>query len=58
MRGCMNFAKGMGAGMVAGIALAVTVKCMCQKSRKMARYTNRAARTVSGIMEDIQELLR
>lgn len=54
----MNFAKGMATGMVTGIALAVTVKCVCQKNRKLSKYTNRAARTVSGIMEDIQELLR
>lgn len=58
MKHCMSFAKGMGAGMMAGIALAVTVKCVCSKSRKMKRYTNRAANAVSGIMEDIQELLR
>lgn len=58
MKSCMNFAKGMATGMVTGIALAVTVKCVCQKNRKLSKYTNRAARTVSGIMEDIQELLR
>ena len=58
MKTCMSFAKGIGTGMVAGIALAVTVKCMCQKNRKMERCTNRAARTVSDIMKDIQELLR
>lgn len=58
MKHCMSFAKGMGAGIVAGMAIAVAVKCVCMKSRKCKRYTNRAARTVSGLMEDIQELLR
>ena len=54
----MSFAKGMIAGVMAGVALAVTVKCVCMKSRRCKRYTSRAARTVSGLMEDIQELLR
>ena len=58
MKRCMSFAEGMIAGIMAGVGLAVTVKCVCMKSRKCKRYTNRATKTVSGLMEDIQELLR
>ncbi len=58
MKRCMSFAKGMAWGILAGISVAVAVKCVCSKSRRMRKCTNRAARTVSGIMDDIQELLR
>lgn len=54
----MNFIKGVGTGMVAGIAVAASVKCLCDKNKKLCKRTGKAARTVGGIMEDIQELLR
>lgn len=54
----MSFTKGMVTGIATGMAIAVAVKCVCLKSRKCKKYTNRAARTVSGLMEDIQELLK
>lgn len=58
MKRCMSFTKGMVTGIATGMAIAVAVKCVCLKSRKCKKYTNRAARTVSGLMEDIQELLK
>lgn len=57
MKNCMSFAKGMGAGIVTGMAMAATVKCICTKSKKMSKRTGKAARAVSQIMDDIQELL-
>jgi hypothetical protein len=58
MKNGMNFIKGVGTGMVAGIAVAASVKCLCDKNKKFCKRTGKAVRTMSGIMEDIQELLR
>ncbi len=57
MKSTMNFAKGLGLGMIAGVAAVATYKCMCKHNRKFAKKSNRAARAVSDIMEDIQDLL-
>ena len=58
MKSYMNFVKGMCSGIVTGMAIAVTVKCICTKNKKFARRTNRAARAVSEFVGDIQEMLR
>ena len=58
MKSCMSFAKGMCSGILAGMAIAVSVKCLCTKNKKFARRTNRAARAVSEFVGDIQEMLR
>jgi hypothetical protein len=57
MKQTMNFVRGMGAGMVAGIAVAASVKCMCDKNKKLHKTTGRAAKAVSEIMGDIERLL-
>lgn len=54
----MSFAKGMGAGIVAGVTAAVAVRCACKNCRTLKRKTGKAARAMSDIMEDIQELLK
>lgn len=53
----MSFAKGMGMGIVAGIALSATVKCVCKNSRTLKKKAGKTARAVSEIVEDIQALL-
>ena len=53
----MSFAKGVGTGMIAGIAAATAVKCMCSKNKSFSKRTHKAARAVSEIMQDIQDLL-
>lgn len=58
MKHCMSFAKGMGAGIVAGVTAAVAVRCACKNCRTLKRKTGKAARAMSDIMEDIQELLK
>lgn len=57
MKHCMSFAKGVGTGMIAGIAAATAVKCMCSKNKSFSKRTHKAARAVSEIMQDIQDLL-
>ncbi len=57
MKQCMSFAKGMGMGIVAGIAVAASVKCMCQKNSKFRRKGGKAVKAISGMMSDLQELL-
>lgn len=57
MKSTMSFMRGMGAGMVAGIAVAASVKCMCDKNKKFRKTTGRTARAVSEIMGDIERLL-
>ncbi len=58
MKQCMNFVKGMALGIVAGMAMAVTLKCMIDKNKKLCKKTDKAAKAVSEIMEDIQALLK
>lgn len=57
MKHCMSFAKGMGAGIVAGMAAAATVSYVCKHNHKLCKKTTKAARALSDIMEDIQSLL-
>ena len=57
MKHCMNFAKGMGMGIVAGIALSATVKCVCRNSKTLKQKAGKTARAVSDIVSDIQALL-
>ncbi len=57
MKQCVSFAKGLGAGMAAGAVAAVAVHYACKNGKKLKRKTGKAARAVSDIMEDIQELL-
>lgn len=49
--------RGMGVGLAAGVAAAATVKCVCMKSKKFRKKTTKAARAVSDIMADIEQLL-
>ena len=37
MKNGMNFIKGVGTGMVAGIAVAASVKCLCDKNKKLCK---------------------
>ena len=53
----MNFAKGMGAGIVAGMAMAGAIKYAADNNRKFKKTTNKATRAVSDIINDIQALL-
>lgn len=53
----MSFAKGFGAGMLASAAAAVTVKYVCKHNKKLRRKTGKAAKALSEIMEDIEELI-
>lgn len=57
MKSCMTFTKGLGLGIVTGMAMAVTVKCVCSNNKNLSKRTGKAARTVSQIMENIEELL-
>lgn len=57
MKHCMSFAKGMGMGIVAGIAISATVKCVCKNSKTLKRKAGKTARAVSDIVSDIQALL-
>ena len=57
MKSCMTFTKGLATGMIAGVAAVATYKCVCKHNRRFAKKSNRAARAVSDIMEDIQSLL-
>ncbi len=57
MKHCMSFAKGMGLGLVVGVAAATAFKCACHSNRKFRRNTSKAARAVSEIMDDLQALI-
>lgn len=57
MKNTMCFMRGMGIGLAAGMATAAAVKCVRMKSKKFRKKTTKAARAVSDIMEDIQQLL-
>lgn len=57
MKNTMCFMRGMGVGLAAGVAAAATVKCVCMKSKKFRKKTTKAARAVSDIMADIEQLL-
>ena len=53
----MNFAKGMGAGIVAGMAMAGAIKYAADHNRKFKRNTGKATKAMSNIIDDIQALL-
>ena len=53
----MDFAKGMGAGIIVGLTAAGAVKYACQNNRKFRRTTGKATKAISQIMEDIQSLV-
>lgn len=57
MKNAMNFAKGMGAGIVAGMAMAGAIKYAADHNRKFKRNTGKATKAVSDIIQDIQALL-
>lgn len=57
MKNTMCFMRGMGVGLAAGVATAAAVKCICMKSKKFRKKTTKAARAVSDIMSDIEQLL-
>lgn len=53
----MSFAKGFGAGMLASAAAAVTVGYACKHNKRLRRKTGKAAKALSEIMEDIEDLI-
>ncbi len=57
MKNVMNFAKGMGTGIVAGMAMAGAIKYAADHNRKFKRSTGKATKAMSNIIEDIQSLL-
>ena len=57
MKSVMNFAKGMGARIVAGMAMAGALKYAADHNRKFKRTTGKATKALSDIIEDIQALL-
>ena len=57
MKQCMSFTKGMGLGIVVGIAAVASHKCYCRKNKKFRHKTAKAAKAMSDIMDDIQALL-
>lgn len=57
MKHCMDFAKGMGAGIIVGLTAAGALKYACQNNRKIRRTTGKATKAISQIMEDIQSLV-
>ena len=57
MKNAMNFAKGMGAGIVAGMAMAGALKYAADHNRKFKRNTDKATKAMSNIIDDIQALL-
>lgn len=58
MKQCMNFAKGMIIGVVSGMAMAVTLKCMIEKNKRLCKKTDKATKAINDIMEDIQALIK
>ena len=57
MKNYMYFVRGLGTGMVAGLSLAVAVKCVCKENKKLSKKTGRTARQISDIMSSITEIL-
>jgi hypothetical protein len=53
----MYYVKGLGTGMVAGLGLAVAVKCVCKENKKLTKKTGRTAKQISDIMSSITEIL-
>ncbi len=57
MKRYMYYVKGLGTGMVAGLGLAVAVKCVCKENKKLSKKTGRTAKQISDIMSSITEIL-
>jgi hypothetical protein len=56
--GISNFLKGVGTGMVAGIAVAAAATAMVKDNKKLKKKACRAMNTVSNIMENITTILQ
>ena len=57
MKSCISFIRGMGAGILAGMGIAVAVKCLCTNNKAMFKKTSKAARAMTDIISDIREML-
>ena len=57
MKSCISFIRGMGAGILAGMGIAVAIKCLCTNNKAMCKKTSKAARAIPAIISDIKEML-
>lgn len=53
----MGFVKGIGVGMIAGVAATMVGKQMLMNNRTLAKKTTKAVKAASNIMDDIHNLL-
>lgn len=57
MKNCMCFIKGMGLGIVVGVATVAMCKHACQNNRRLRHKTKKTAKAMSDIMEDLGNLI-
>lgn len=57
MKSCISFVRGLGAGILAGMGIAVAVKCLCANDKAMCRRTSKAAKAMTDIISDIKEMI-
>lgn len=57
-KGTMNFVKGVGAGMVAGVVVAAVGSTVMSKNKPLAKTTKKAAKAVGNIIDDIQMMIK
>ena len=43
LKSCMSFTRGFGMGIVTGMAMAVTIKCVCANNKTLSKKTGKAA---------------
>lgn len=54
----MNFVKGVGAGMAAGIVVAAVGSTVFCKSNSLSKTTKKAAKAVSNIVDSVQSMIK
>ncbi|MCI1966271.1 MAG: hypothetical protein LKJ17_09115 [Oscillospiraceae bacterium] len=57
-RQTMNFVRGIGTGLVAGMALATVGTQMMKNNRSLRRRTNKTLHTVGELMDNMQYMFK
>ena len=57
-RGFTGFVKGVGAGMVAGVAVAATSKMLMKNNKGVKKNAGKAIRAVGDLIENVQYMMK
>ena len=57
-KGFSSFAKGIGAGMVAGVALAATGSMMMKNNKNVKKSVNKAVKTMGNLLDNVTYMMK